>query len=35
VTGEVAEWQGHLPERLKEMKDHLERLRQLGIEAID
>jgi hypothetical protein len=35
VTGEIAEWQGHSPERLKEMKDHIERLRQLGVEAID
>ena len=35
VTGEVAEWQGHSPERLKEMKDHLERLKQLGIGALD
>jgi hypothetical protein len=35
VTGEVAEWQGHSPERLKEMKDHLERLRKQGIEATD
>lgn len=35
VTGEVAEWEGHSPEELKAMKDHLERLRQLGIEAIE
>jgi rifampin ADP-ribosylating transferase len=35
VTGEVTEWQGHAPERLKEMKDHLERLKAQGIEAID
>ncbi|RHW16711.1 NAD(+)--rifampin ADP-ribosyltransferase [Sphingomonas gilva] len=35
VTGEVAEWQGHSPERLKEMKDHLERLKAQGVEAID
>jgi len=35
VTGEVTEWQGHSPERLKEMKDHLERLKAQGIEAID
>lgn len=35
VTGEVAAWQGHSPERLKEMKDHLERLKAQGIEAID
>jgi rifampin ADP-ribosylating transferase len=35
VTGEVREWHGHAPERLKEMKDHLERLKAQGIEAID
>jgi hypothetical protein len=35
VTGEVTDWQGHCPEALKAMKDHIERLRQLGVEAID
>jgi rifampin ADP-ribosylating transferase len=35
ITGEVAEWQGHSPERLQEMKDHIERLRAQGVEAID
>jgi Rifampin ADP-ribosyl transferase len=35
VTGEVTEWRGHSPERVKEMKDHLERLKMQGIEAID
>ena len=35
VTGEVTEWRGHSPERLKEMKDHLDRLKMQGIEAID
>jgi rifampin ADP-ribosyltransferase len=35
VTGEVTEWRGHSPWRLKEMKDHLERLKMQGIEAID
>lgn len=35
VTSEVTEWQGHSPERLKEMKDHIERLKAQGIEAID
>ncbi len=35
VTGEVTEWQGHSPEQLKAMKDHLEQLKRLGIEAID
>lgn len=35
VTGEVTDWQGHSPEALKAMKDHIERLRQLGVEAIE
>lgn len=35
VTGEVASWIGHPPERLRQMKDHLERLKAQGIEAID
>lgn len=35
VTGEITEWQGHAPERLREMKDHIERLKAQGIEAID
>ena len=35
VTGEVAEWQGHSPEQLQAMKDHLERLKELGVEAIE
>ena len=35
VTGEVLEWQGHSPEQLKAMKDHLEELKRLGIEAIE
>ena len=35
VVGEVETWQGHSPERLQEMKDHLARLKAEGIEAID
>jgi rifampin ADP-ribosylating transferase len=35
VTGEVPDWKGHSPEELKTMKDHLERLKQLGVEAIE
>ncbi|HVO00660.1 MAG TPA: NAD(+)--rifampin ADP-ribosyltransferase [Candidatus Cybelea sp.] len=35
VTGEVMDWQRHSPEQLKTMKDSLERLRCLGIEAIE
>ncbi|MDB5002747.1 MAG: rifampin ADP-ribosylating transferase [Mucilaginibacter sp.] len=35
VIGVVTDWQGHSPERLKEMKNHLERLKELGVEAIE
>ena len=35
VIGEVKEWEGHSPEALQAMKDHIERLKQLGIEAVD
>jgi len=35
VIGEVADWQGHSAERLKEMRDHLDNLKQRGIEAIE
>lgn len=35
VRGEVKEWQGHSAEELKTMKDHLDRLKELGIEAIE
>ncbi len=35
VIGEVVEWQGHAPEQLQAMRDHLARLKAQGIEAID
>ena len=35
VSGEVFDWQGHSPDELKTMRDHLEKLKQLGIEAIE
>ena len=35
VIGEVTHWQGHSPDQLKEMRDHLENLKQRGIEAIE
>ena len=35
VTGEVTDWVGHSPERLKEMKKNLKRLKAQGVEAID
>ncbi|MGE0638329.1 MAG: NAD(+)--rifampin ADP-ribosyltransferase [Bacteroidia bacterium] len=35
VIGEVTIWQAHPPEQIKAMKENLERLKQLGIEAIE
>lgn len=35
VTGEVIDWQGHAPETLQAMKTNLDRLKALGVEAID
>jgi rifampin ADP-ribosylating transferase len=35
VVEEVAEWTGHTPEVLQAMLDHLEKLKELGIEAIE
>lgn len=35
IVGEVTEWKGHEPAQLKTMKDHIEKLRQQGIEAIE
>jgi len=35
VTGELTNWEGHAPDVLQAMKDNVERLKQLGIEAID
>lgn len=35
IVGEVNEWQGHALEQLNAMKEHLERLNQLDIEAIE
>src|ERR1017187_4733665 len=35
VIGEVTDWQGHPPEQLNAMKEQLERMNQLGIEAIE
>ena len=35
ILGEVKQWTGHSPAQLKEMHDHLESLRQRGIEAIE
>jgi hypothetical protein len=35
VIGEVLDWEGHAPDKLKAMRDNVERSRQLGIEAIE
>jgi rifampin ADP-ribosylating transferase len=35
VTGELVEWQGHAPEQLQAMRDHLQRLKEQGVEAIE
>jgi hypothetical protein len=35
VTGELTNWEGHASDVLQAMKDNLERLKQLGIEAIN
>ncbi len=35
VIGEITDWQGHSLEQLKTMKNHLENLKQQGIEAIE
>ncbi|MBX2948788.1 MAG: NAD(+)--rifampin ADP-ribosyltransferase [Crocinitomicaceae bacterium] len=35
VIGEIPKWEGHSPEQLEAMHKHLERLKQLGIEAIE
>lgn len=35
VIGEVTEWIGHAPETLQAMKDHIQKLKEQGIEAED
>lgn len=35
VIGEVTEWTGHPPDQLKAMLEHLDQLKQQGIEAIE
>jgi hypothetical protein len=35
VTGEVKDWKGHTPEQLKAMQEGLEKLKELGINAIE
>lgn len=35
VIGEVTDWTGHSADQLQQMRDHLERLKAMGIEAIE
>ena len=35
VVGEVLDWEGHSPEELQKMRDHLDELKRLGIGAIN
>jgi hypothetical protein len=35
ITAEILDWQGHTPEVLQTMKDRVEQLRLMGIEAIE
>lgn len=35
VVGEVLDWKGHSPEELQKMRDQLDELKRLGIEAIN
>ncbi|MER2995950.1 NAD(+)--rifampin ADP-ribosyltransferase [Pontibacter populi] len=35
VVGEVINWQGHATEQVKAMKDHLERLKEQGIDSLN
>ncbi len=35
VVGEVADWQGHDPQTLKGMLDHLTMLREQGLDVIE
>jgi Rifampin ADP-ribosyl transferase len=35
VTGEITDWKGHSAEELNAMREHLEELERLGVEAIE
>jgi rifampin ADP-ribosylating transferase len=35
VVDEVKDWEGHAPEVLQKMREHLDNLKRLGIEAIN
>jgi hypothetical protein len=35
IVGEVLGWEGHSPEVLRAMRDHLEKLKRHGIQAIN
>ena len=35
VVGEVVHWQGHAPEQVKTMLDHLEKLKEEGVDSLN
>ena len=35
IVGEILDWEGHSPEMLQKMRDHLAELNRLGVEAIN
>ena len=35
IVGEILDWEGHRPEVLKQMQEHLEELKRQGVEAIN
>ncbi|MBV9493357.1 MAG: NAD(+)--rifampin ADP-ribosyltransferase [Acidobacteria bacterium] len=35
VTGEITDWAGHSDEALQHMREHLARLKEMGVEAIE
>ncbi len=35
VVGEVINWPGHAPEQVKTMKDHLEKLKEEGVDSLN
>lgn len=35
IVDEIREWEGHSPDKIQEMLDHLEDLKRRGVEAIE
>ena len=35
IVGEVLDWEGHSPEVLQNMRDYIDEIKRLGIEAIN